>query len=73
MPCQDRRVLESKGASKDPRKQVSLGTQLGEGYFAAQGDKPLCVCVFDICNSHIHVVSTSWIFFFVLFFNLCSC
>ena len=62
MPCQDRRVLESKGASKDPRKQVSLGTQLGEGYFAAQGDKPLCVCVFDI-----HVVSTSWIFFLCCF------
>ena len=44
MSRKDRQVLESKDVSKDPKKQVSLGTQREGGgiwgYFVAQGDKP---------------------------------
>ena len=43
MSREDRQVLESKDVPRDPKKQVSLGTQRGIGggrYFAAQGDKP---------------------------------
>ena len=31
LSCEDRQALESKGVSKDPQKQVSLGTQWGRG------------------------------------------
>ena len=43
MSHEDRQVLESKGVSKDPPKQVLLGTQWGgEENFAVQGDKSCC-------------------------------
>ena len=31
MSCEDRQVLESRDVSKDPKEQVSLGTQWGTG------------------------------------------